>query len=435
MNKDEVIEMTLPRLRAVYFTLIGLYWFSTALVASLYVLFLMARGLDLATVGVWSGINALTVILLEIPTGGLADTWGRGRTFAAANIVTALSLALMVAGPGTAVLFFGAALFGAGRALSSGSLEAWFVDQVKLLAPERDIEAELGPAGAVMLLAVAAGSILGSGLPGALRGMPLPRGWSTLAWPLVFDIAIKILTAVLAVILVREPRRHGSPFRAIASALGEAPELARTVRRTLTERRSLALLFIGGAAIFLASGAVESFWQPRFRSLDPEKGFGIEFGVVMAAAYLAGAAVSLLAPRISRLLGGRRDRTAALFALAASSGMLLLALAGGRGSTAAAMMLVYGAAEGCAVPRKAMLNDHIPARARATMLSVDSLATYLGFAGVALLGFMARSRGIPAVWVIAAGVVAATIWVYPRFIRVARDESSGIIPENREESA
>lgn len=405
--------MTKRCVRLTFYSLSGLFWFSTALITALYVLFLMEKGMNLAHIGIWAGANTLTVVLLEVPTGGLADAWGRGRTFALASLVLSGSLFLMAAVPGIPVLFIGAVLFGAGRALSSGSLDAWFVDALKKADPDGDIERDLGMAGGIVLLALAAGSLTG----GALAGLSLPPGLTgdlpPLAIPVLADAALKIVLAVLTMVIIREPRRHGSPWKALSASLRTAPEIARTAARTIGGSRILPWLFTGGAALALGIGAVESFWQPRFLDLSGVNGTGkLAFGAVMAACFAGGAAVSMAAPLMTRLLGGKRHWSAFLFTLLFSGSLMMLAFSESRGFMAIFMILCYSIAEGSAVPRRALLNDAVPAEVRATMLSVDSLAMYIGFGGIVGLSFLAQAGGIPAAWKLAAAVIALLAFSY-----------------------
>jgi len=430
--------VTKRRVRLTFYSLSGLFWYSTALITALYVLFLMEKGLNLAHIGIWAGANTMTVILLEVPTGGLADAWGRGRTFALASLLLSGSLVLMAVVPGIPVLFIGAVLFGAGRALSSGSLDAWFVDALKKADPDGDIERDLGMAGGIVLLALAAGSLTG----GALAGLSLPAGLQgdlpPLALPVLTDAGLKIILAVLTLVLIREPRRHESPWKALSASLRTVPQIARTAADTIRGARILPWLFTGGAALALGLGAVESFWQPRFLELSGINGTGkLVFGAVMAACFAGGAAVSMAAPLVTRLLGGKRHWSAFLFTLLFSGSLLMLAFSESRGFMAIFMILCYSIAEGSAVPRRALLNDAVPAEVRATMLSVDSLVMYIGFGGIVGLSFLAQAGGIPAAWKLAAAVIALLAFSYVaagRYVpgRRAPAARAGILPEKKE---
>ena len=411
---------TIGRIRWTYFALTGLFWFSTAMLAPLYVIFLMKRGLTLGDVGLWAGTNTAAVLLLELPTGGLADAWGRGRTYAAANGIISVSLLLMALVPGRSVLFIGAALFGAGRALSSGSLDAWFIDSLKAEAPETDIEKELGPAGAVSLAALAAGSLLGSVLPGLAGRWGGPDGARAVALPLIADSLLKAVLAIATLVLIREDRRRESGARPLISSLKAFPDISTAVKRVIASDPRIRRLLAAGTVLALASGSLETFWQPRFLDITGRES-GVVFGLVLSGGFLAAAAGSLVVPGMTKRLGGRRHLTALLGTVAAAAALGLLASVGKALPTALMLALCYLFLEAAGLPRKAMLNDAIPSEIRATMLSVDSLALYVGFSGIVLLGFLAQKSGIPVVWRLVAGVSFAGSWLYTGLGRKEKD--------------
>ena len=82
---------TVKEIQRIYHLVISLFWLATALPISLLVLFAQARGLDLFQVGIVMGLYSLTIVVLEVPTGGLADTIGRKRVAILAYTVTLLS--------------------------------------------------------------------------------------------------------------------------------------------------------------------------------------------------------------------------------------------------------------------------------------------------------------------------------------------------------
>lgn len=404
--------ITKSRVRITYYILGGLFWFSTAMITALYVLFLMDRGMNLAQVGIWAGVSTVTVILLEVPTGGLADTWGRARTFSLANVIIAMSILLMTFGPGLSSLYFGASLFGLGRALSSGSLDAWFIDALRTADPDTDIEKETGASEAVVLGCLAAGSLVGSTLPGLDSSISLPSGITPLAIPLMADALLKIVLAVLTLFLIREPDRHGSAIKAIKASAAQAPEIARVATRAIRGEKIIPWLFVGGTSLALGIGSVETFWQPRFQELSTGSTGHLGFGIIMASCFGAGAVMSLAAPLLTRVLKGKRFLSSFIFAILSGCTLIVLSANEDPGRMAVWMVLIYGLMQAVSVPRTAMLNDVLPAEVRATMLSVDSLMNYVGFAGTIGLGFLAESLGIPAAWRVTGIIMVILAFTY-----------------------
>jgi hypothetical protein len=116
------------------------------------------RGLDLALIGLAFAVRAILVVLLEIPTGGLADAIGRKPIALASQASTLISFVflLVVTGPVTLMLY---ALFqGVGAALHSGALEAWYVDKLKAADPDVSLQKNLARISVAQTAAMLAGA-------------------------------------------------------------------------------------------------------------------------------------------------------------------------------------------------------------------------------------------------------------------------------------
>jgi MFS family permease len=64
-------------------------------------------------------------------------------------------------------------------------------------------------------------------------------------------------------------------------------------------------------------------------------------------------------------------------------------------------------------PHSALLNEQIPSGQRSSMLSIESLASYLGGAiGGVFLGYIAEQLSISAAWIIAGGALVLSLFMY-----------------------
>ena len=68
---------TTRQIERTYYLIISLFWLAVSLPAALGILIIQSRGLNLSQIGILLGIYSLTIVLLEVPTGGLADAVGR----------------------------------------------------------------------------------------------------------------------------------------------------------------------------------------------------------------------------------------------------------------------------------------------------------------------------------------------------------------------
>jgi hypothetical protein len=64
--------------RTTFFLVTALRWLLEGALLAVLVVFLLARGLDLADVGLVSAVHAGIVLVLELPSGGSPTPWGGG---------------------------------------------------------------------------------------------------------------------------------------------------------------------------------------------------------------------------------------------------------------------------------------------------------------------------------------------------------------------
>jgi MFS family permease len=203
-----------------YLLLLALRWLPTGLLMPVLTVIGLDRGLTLAQVGLTAAVQGLVVAVLELPTGGLADTWGRRPVLLLAGLVGTASLAVFAVADSVALFVLAWGLQGVFRALDSGPLEAWFVDTALAADPDLDLGRALGRGGTVLGVAIAAGA-LASGLLVALAGDPTAA--------VLAALAVHVL-GVAGLALLPEPRRpRGSALRAVAAVPGAVRDGLRLV--------------------------------------------------------------------------------------------------------------------------------------------------------------------------------------------------------------
>ncbi len=421
-------SLTVRSVRRRYYSITFLVWLATALPLSLSVLLAQARGIGLAEVGLALGIYSLTVVALEVPTGGLADAVGRKRVALVAFALAALYNLAFLFAFSFPTLLLAMILYGVSRALSSGALDAWFVDALLATDPDTDLQPALAGAETVGLAALGLGTLLGGALPRLFAGLP-PDGTAVLtplAVPIVAALAIKLLLVAAVALLIHEPRPAGGAswragFRAVPGLVRDAAQLSRANPRLLL---LMSASFVAGLAVI----SLEALWQPHFAALvDGSAGSPptLLLGVLMAGSFVAGMGGNLLARRLSRWLGGRNALVSAVARLLQGASILALAAAGALVPAAGFFWLAYLMGGVGLSPHATLLNAEIPAERRSAMLSVQSLAAYLGsFIGGAGLGAVAEHVSIPAAWLIAGALTVVSLVPY-LILDARRDRAEG----------
>ncbi|HYG95127.1 MAG TPA: MFS transporter, partial [Nocardioides sp.] len=147
-----------------YLVLVALRWLPVGLLIPLSVLLPLDRGLSLSQVGLAFAAQGVLVLLLELPTGGLSDSWGRRQVLLLASAFGIASSALFVVAGSFAAFVVVWAMQGVFRALDSGPLEAWYVDATLARDPDAALEKGLSAGSAVLSGAIAVGALASGGL-------------------------------------------------------------------------------------------------------------------------------------------------------------------------------------------------------------------------------------------------------------------------------
>jgi MFS family permease len=408
---------SIQHIQRVYYVILSLFWFATALPMALIFLLAQARGLNLWQIGLLMGIYSLTIVLLEVPTGGLADAIGRKRVavfaygcklFASIIFLFAFSFPVMLAA------FF---MSGVARALTSGALDAWFVDELEAIDSNIDLQPPLAKAGTFTLLALGLGTLLGSTVPYLLGGLPA-EGTAILtpySVTIVFAIVVEIVLMASAILLVKENSSvtRLSDWR---QSFRDVPTIIK-IGFSLSRRNPTLLMLMGTAfAAGLAVISLESFWQPFFAGLlGGAEGYSLVFGIIMGGNFLMGMGGNMLATPLSRWLNKRYGLVCAMFQGLWGVAVIVLAW---QTRIPFAIFFFWLAYLGMGVinsPQNTLLNREIPSEQRSAMLSIVSLAGYLGAAvGGITLGYMADHVSMSAAWIIGGLVLVVSSGLYLR---------------------
>lgn len=397
------------RLRRTFLIGTFLRWFGPGLTVPVLILVLTDGGLDLAGVGVVFAVYGATTATMELPTGGLADAVGRRPVLVTAAVLFVVFDVILLLGNSLNVYVAGAIVGGVGRALSSGPLEAWFIDRARTVDPELQLRPDLSRAGVVGGMALGIGALSSAAITTLAEGTQV-AGISLVALPVaVAAVADVIFAATMALLLVEpDPPSDRSSPRALTAALREVP-------RVVTDGLALAgsemmLRRLLAAALVVAVGAVtiELLWQPRLAELVGGTAQAAQVaGLVVAGFMFAQAVGSALAQRLPHTLAHRPGPVAGALLLLASASMLGLAASQTARLLAVALLVFYCLLAASDVLRNELLHEWVPSSRRATMVSVRSLAAQLGNVVASLLvARIAGATSIPVGWIIGAAAVA-----------------------------
>jgi MFS family permease len=383
----------------------ALRWLPLGIALPFLILLPQARGIELSQLGLIFAVHSVVAIVLEVPSGGLADAVGRKSALVTGGALMLASLLVFAIATAIAAYMLAVAALAAGRALMSGSLEAWFVDELHRVEPDAALHRPLAAGSTAEGVGTALGAAIGGFMP------LLPLGFDTtgdallvrLSTPLLVGVVASLVFVVALLVLVHEPpRRRSAGWRG-----GAADTIAVTREGLGVARRSRNVrLLLGVAAVLgLVMSMTEVLWPTRLEELvhvDTADAAPL-FGLLAAASLAAFSVGSALSPRLARRTGKRRAYAGAYVVLGATLALLGIAPVA---ALFCAVFLAYFAAIGVAEPlHYEILHDATGASTRATVMSVDGLVSQAGgLGGNLLLVPLAAATSFGVAWGLAAAI-------------------------------
>jgi hypothetical protein len=347
------------------------------------------------------------MLVLELPSGGLADALGRKPVLvlAAAMSIGATALLLVVHGVWLLAIVF--AINGIARALDSGPLQAWFVDESMMIDPHVDIERELSRAEVVICAAIGTGALLGSGLV-RFDGM---LGIDRLVVPLIASLIVQVV-ALGAITMLMHEHRASAGWASARRSVAEVPAVIHGAVIAIRASRLLVALVVAEFLWGFGMIAFETFFPPRLAELSG----GVDeaaawVGPVVTAAWVLSALGAAAAPTLVHRFGS--GWAGCMLRLTQGVTVVVMGLVAGPIGLVVAFLATYWL-HGAANPvHYGLVHRNVDSAHRATVISANSLTSQFGGAisGIAL-GALADATSIGTAMVVAGVVLAVGAPLY-----------------------
>ena len=356
------------RIQRTYLTLILGNTLAASFIWGINTLFLLDAGLSNLEAFAANAFFTAGMMVFEIPTGVVADTWGRRISYLLGTITLAAATLLYYLLWVMEAPFWEWAvvsmLLGLGFTFFSGAVEAWLVDALHYAEYEGGLESVLGRGQMIGGIAMLGGSVAGGVIAQATSlGVPFLLRVGVLL--VMFGVAWRLMHDVGFTPVPRESTLKAT--KAVFDASIEYGLKSPPVRWMM-----LAAPFTSGVGIYTFY-ALQPYLLDLYGDPHAYQVAGLVAAIVAGAQILGGLAAS----RIRRLF---RKRTSALLCTAALSAATLAAVGIVHSFWGViGLIVVWGLLFAASMPiRQAYLNALIPSRPRATILSFDSMMSSTG---------------------------------------------------------
>ena len=359
------------KVQRTYVSLTLLSTFASSFIWGINTLFLLDAGLSITEAFAANAFFTLGQVIFEVPTGVVADSWGRRASYllgsATLFVSTILYLVMWQVQAPFVAWAFASAVIGLGFTFFSGAVEAWLVDALNFTKYRGSLESVFAKGQVAGGAAMLTGSFIGGFI----------AQQTNLGVPYIMRSVLLGVTLLSALKYMRD--------------LGFKPEVGLTMKAHVKSilrasfdnglrRREIRWVMLTSPFTFGVGAFAFYAMQPYLLELygNPEAYgvAGLAASVIAGAQILGGLLVNQVRKRFSR-------RTSAMIFGTFASAIALLFIGITTNFAVAVVMLVVWAASFAVVGpiRQAYLNKLIPSEQRATVLSFDAL---LGSSGAVL---------------------------------------------------
>jgi MFS family permease len=362
LREGKTAEVT-SRFRFFYFISL-LSTLLLSLTGPFWVIYFEELGLTYLEISLLIIANHGATLVFEIPTGAVADFWGRKPSVVIALLISgSASIGIFLARelPQLLLLF---ALSGIGATFMSGAYSAWFVEALTSAGMEESKKIDLTGYWGHLASGQQLGSILGFLLGSALVSI----GYLKRLW-LIEGLGILLIALYILV------------FGKEASHMDQCERTTKRYLKIIVEGstylfkdRLLSTLIVGSFLWFLSTGILSVAWQPYFREqgLDPKY-----FGIILAGYSIVGILLARKTGIISQRAGGELRLLWLIGVGCGGFTLLMLAVPG----FSWIPFIIYGGIYSLQQPAfQGYLNRLLPSSLRATVLSTHNMV--IGFATI-----------------------------------------------------
>ena len=356
------------------------------------VLFYQENGIGMQGIFILKAIYSVAIVLMEIPSGWMADVWGRKKTLILGGILSSTGILIYSFSFEFWAFAVAEIILGVGHSFVSGADSAMLFDSLKTAKKTEQYVKQEGRITSVGNFSEAIAGIVG----GLLATISLRT-------PFYFQFAVATM-AIPAALTLAEPKIKSSKH------LHSIKKLVRNIRTTFVTNQNLRISILLSAITGTSTLTFAWLVQPFFKVVGLPVGL---FGIFWTALNLTVGVSSVFAYRVDDLLGKRKSVLFIILLL--SAGYFLsgfsITLWG------MAFLFLFYLIRGIATPiLKNYINQYTESEVRATMLSVRNFIIRISFAVIGpLLGWTTDHVNLKSAFLMAGSIylISALIVAFP----------------------
>ena len=362
----------------------GLFYNITA---PLFVVYGLSLGFTIAKVGILFGAMKISTFIFEVPTGIIADTYGRKKSILFAYALSGVSALIYFTNTDFFMLLLGSLIAGIALTFISGAFEALTVDSLNLSKDDKRRNRAFVWIGIASTIGFIVGGVVGSGV-----------AFLNLKYIWLVQALIALIAFLLGIMFLKETRYQKSESITQASGfLKLISRQAKTALVSILNNRKILWIFSFTVLFSFANAVYHIAWPIIFKDILM---IPIHyFGVIASAAgvfYLLG---SLATERYARKTSTLRVLVISLFSMTA--GFIIFIVSRNVILSLLCFMLIDFFNGGFQPLFYSLLNIYIPSKERATILSYYSLTTAgTSGAGEIIAGYLLLIVSAPIVLVL-----------------------------------
>jgi MFS family permease len=383
--------------------------FATGLLIPVLNILLLQKGATLQTLPLLLATYSVTVVCLELPSGIFADMYGRKAVFLLSCVLKTIAVLLLSVGGNLAWLIFTMIFYGSGRAFSSGSLDALFIDQ----AMDRWGDSILAKVTARLTVLEGVGFAVGSICGGFLASVT-----RTYLSNLAVQVLLNVILFVVCLFLVSESPTVLSEQRpSIRDHLNQG-------KRLVLSSRNFTLILMGVLIVGFFLSTIETYWQPTFITLSKRDNILWMLGLITFTGFSTTILGSTLGQRLMDRFINKWWAAYNICRVSFGISIIVFALQTTTGGFVAGYIIVYLFLGINSVVETTIINKLTPANMRASILSLSSLMAQIGMLFASLFSsLLVIPLGVSGVW-IAAGILMGGYAVI--VVIVTKDKKSAV---------